>query len=165
MPGIQFTVSNTLIGSYADKTKDFTFTLTMTDNAGAPIPSASLAHAGGTLTLDGSGQATFTLKHGESITFTDILGTNKICIEETPVTGYTASYDLDGNGALTVDSTGFINVNSLDHTAAFTNERGNIVPTGVNTGNMQGMYVILAGGLVAGLCILLYRSKRKRRYE
>lgn len=168
MPGNRITVSNTVTGSYADKTKDFIFTLTMTDKDDVPLPGTSIPYAGGTLILDGNGQATFTLKHGESL-IGWVGTTNKICIEETPVTGYTASYDLDGNGALTVDSTGFIDVNSLDHTVAFTNARGNIVPTGVNTGNMQGMYVILAGGLVAavlaGLCILLYRSKRKRRYE
>lgn len=147
MPGMQFTVSNTVTGSYADKTKDFVFTLTMTDNADVPLSGASVTHAGGTVTLDGNGQATFTLKHGESIEFTDILGTSKILVEETPVTGYTASYDLDSGGVQTGDSTGFIDVNSLDHTAAFTNERGNIVPTGFEL-NSTGLALLIGIGVI-----------------
>lgn len=161
---VQFTVSNTVTGSYADKTKDFTFTLTMTDNADVPLSGASVTHAGGTLTLDGNGQATFTLKHGESITFTDILGTNKICIEETQAAGYTASHVLDSGGVQTGDSTGFIDVNSLDHTAAFTNERGNIVPTGFDL-NSTGLALLIGIGAALIVGGLFIKRVSRRAYK
>lgn len=163
---VSVTVSKEVSGAYADKTRDFTFTIKFADNSGTPLASGTrLAYtggiipgsgapvpAGGTLTLDSGGKATFTLRHGQTITIAEVPADGRVWITEADVTGYTASWR---DGALSPGIGTFTDeliMSGMDKTVAFTNTYGDIVPTGIWTDNARPALLL---ALFAGVPILL----------
>ena len=127
----QLTVSKIVSGDQAtdtDREKAFPFIVTLKDSAGNPLrgtysytgnaAEGVAAPADGTLTLDGSGSAKFTLKHGQSITIWEIPKDTAYEVRETNSDGYTvllnADEDADGMAEGTI-------VKDDVSTAAFTN--------------------------------------------
>jgi len=103
-PTGSLTVSKTVTGDLGDKTKDFTFKVTLAESVSDGTY--------GDLTFT-DGVATFTLKHGESKTATGLPAGVHYKVEESDNVGYTVTY---------TGETGTIKANETA-TAAFTNDK------------------------------------------
>jgi len=142
------TITKTVEGNYADRTKTYEFTLTFRDSGNTLLPtntqftytggvitgSGATAPSDGTLTLTG-GIGTIHLKHGQTITVKNVLSTDKIQIAETLQDGYAPSYkdsaDLSGTSVGSND-TGPKTVGTAARAFDFTNTRDPaMVPTGI----------------------------------
>lgn len=158
------TVSKIVSSNYIDFKKSFTFKIrfwnvddkpfmsgTQFEYTGGIIPdSGAAAPLGGTLTLDSSGQATFTLKHGQMITFSEIPVNSRIQVIEITDTNYVPSFkDSEAMDAESSADTG-IRVLTGDRTFAFTNTRLALVPTGISTGTQDREFLVLSMLLLAG---------------
>ena len=84
-------ISKTVTGTGGDQTKYFTFTVKLTNSEGTPLAYKTITTSKGSITLDGSGQYTFTLKHGESLTIRDLPVGVKYTVEETKEDDYQVS--------------------------------------------------------------------------
>ncbi|MDR2372738.1 MAG: hypothetical protein LBD77_01275, partial [Bifidobacteriaceae bacterium] len=155
------TVSKVVAGAYADRTQSYKFKLCFwTPDATAFGDNIILAYSGGVVADSGAtapadgdlelvaGCGTVELGHGQSITLT-VPKRTQFKVEETPVTGYTASYKLDGGQ--TVPGGDFLGSVDQSMTIAFTNTRATPpVPSGVDAGgNGLALWgVALGAGLV-----------------
>ncbi|GLC79655.1 hypothetical protein LBYZC6_17690 [Lacrimispora brassicae] len=163
--GSSVTVSKTVTGDYADKTKEFNFIISFMNEAGSKLPegtqflytgsiisgSGAAAPIGGMLTLDSNGEASFPLKHGQQITVVGVPINSKVKIAEVPAAGYTTSYRY-GNEIYTEEETEVYTLTGTVKTFAFINSRAAVVPTGVSTGSSKSLaFLVLPILLVAGL--------------
>jgi hypothetical protein len=179
---VNLTVSNTVTGDYADRTKDFTFTVTLWSSSNALFEtgktisftggtiggSGATAPADGTLTVGSNGEVTFNLKHGQTVTLAGVSATGYVQIVESARENYSAtiftdSADADGN---TYD-TGKRLMTGVDRTFSFENARNTVVPTGVITGNPQRfilpvLFLLLMSALGAGLGIRKFYLRHRR---
>ena len=159
------TVSKVVTGHFANKSKEFTFTVYLTDAGDRPL-TVDLAYVGGiepgmaaaapldgVLTLDG-GQGTFTLKHGQRITLLDVPADAKIRIVETADDSYNTLFtDSAGAGGATNDtdfSVAGVNGTSERVFAFFNAQKVDPVPTGIAE-NLRGAAVL---PIIAVLSIL-----------
>ncbi len=130
-------ISNAVYGNKADPKKDFVYTLTLTapEEAESEVTDASTLTVNyGTLlrsskdagkingTYDGvtfvNGVATFTLRHGESKTFTQIPDGTKYKVVESDYAGYTPSVKVnDGMEVLSDTAEGTIEANETEKVA------------------------------------------------
>lgn len=137
------TVEKTVTGDLADKSDEFSFTVTL---SGSSIPSGEKTY--GDVTFN-DGKATFTLKDGQSVSIKGVPSGTRYTVEETDAKGY----DSSSTGA-----TGTIAANSTK-TASFVNDKSTpdepetLDPTDpVNPGGSKvlldadGNPVALAGG-------------------
>lgn len=169
---INVTVSSVVSGDYADKTRDFTFTITFEDASGSPL-TGELAYTGGILPgsgasvpgdsrliLDPSGEATFTLRHGQVITIAGVPANGKVWIEMEPVIGYTTTWQdgvaFSGPG----NSTDELAMSGTDRTIAFTNTYDDVVPAGIRTDDTGAL--LLAGVSVLLLAVSLIRRRGQK---
>lgn len=162
------TVTKTVTGTLGDKTKDFGFTLNVTNNGttvSGNITGTKTKQNGETEKLSvRASSGTFTLKDSESITFTNIPYGATVTVTEdnyTQKTGdatpYTTSYIVD-NGAKQTGLEATISNVTADHTIAFTNSKDVIPDTGITLNSMPYL-LVLAGVLVGGLA---WMRRRKR---
>ena len=178
-PIADVTVSKTVTGLFADKTKDFTFTVYFMDAGGNPLTNLPpIDYTGGTLTGSGAvslgngslspnaitGQAVFTLKHGQMVTLNEISANMKIRIEETEDSNYRTSYK-DSISANSVDSndTGPKSLSAGERTFAFTNERIEAVPTGIDSGSDTTAALLLTAVLTIMSGWVLIEIKRRKK--
>lgn len=144
-------VSKTVTGNLGDKDKYFEFKVTLTGETGKTY-GASYAVTGGsnasnpaTIAVNG-GETTFLLKDGDTISIANLPYGVTYTVIETAAAGYTTTKTGD---------TGSINADS--QTAAFTNDKGGQIDTGVTTESLP--YVVLMGFVVlAGAALLLKRK-------
>lgn len=122
----QLTISKAVTGAQAtenDRQTTFSFTVTLKDKDGTPLK-GTYSYTGsaidgvekpadGTLKLN-NGTATFTLRHGQSITIQDIPKEASYEVAESDNSGYTTTVEGDG------DADGTIKENTASH-VAFTN--------------------------------------------
>lgn len=101
------TVEKTVTGDLADKSDEFSFTVTL---SGSSIPSGEKTY--GDVTFN-DGKATFTLKDGQSVSIKGVPSGTRYTVEETDAKGY----DSSSTGA-----TGTIAANSTK-TASFVNDK------------------------------------------
>ncbi|MEA5003886.1 MAG: InlB B-repeat-containing protein [Christensenella sp.] len=138
------TLSNMVSGSYADRTKDFGFTVYLANESGTPLTgtfaytggtisgSGANAPAGGTITLGSSGEAVLRLKHGQTVNIKDVPFGYKVRIVQTAATGYTASFrDNEDAGPTAAADTGVRTMSAANRQFDFTSTRSGVVPTGV----------------------------------
>jgi hypothetical protein len=155
-----------------------------------PVTEASFAVEGGTivpgadapddtdpLTTDGTeGKASFTLKHGQSVTIADIPIGNKVRVAETldgenfGAAGYTASFkDFTDDEAAAIEEagadTGLRILGDAPRTFAFTNERDEVTPIGVDTGDLGALLLLIAPACLALPAARTIRAVRRRRAE
>lgn len=159
----QVTVSKTVTGALGDKAKEFSFTLNVTDSAENAITGGIKAKKGSNEETPNIGNGyQFTLKDGENIVFTNVPTGATVTVTENDYTGtnggYTTSYVVD-NG----QSTGGLkakleNIDSNNHTIAFTNSKDVIPDTGITLNSMPYL-LVLAGVLVGGMA---WMRRRKR---
>jgi len=171
------TISKTVTGAYANMEKASTFTVTLLESDGVtPLNgtfnytggiiagSGATAPANGTLTLNSSGAATFTLQHGQTITIAGIATSGKVRIVETADSNYATSFkDSEDASSTSSADTGVRAMTAADRTFDFTNARS-VVPGGVSTGS--GGIVLLALpallALAAGFTIAVVHRRRAR---
>ena len=156
------TITKTVTGSLGDRTKEFTFTLTV-KGAGENDEY--------TWTKNGVAQgtplhnnSTFTLKHGEHGDVVKIkLPKNKdITIQENNL-DYSVSMKLDDvdDADATAENTKTFQI-SKNATLAVTNDRDAVVPTGVFHSMNIAAYVIMAICLLIMMSILILRTHKYR---
>jgi hypothetical protein len=177
------TVSNTVTSvtpGYANMSKEFTYTVTLKGMDGEPMAGAVLDYTGGgdkedgSLTLDASGSAVFTLKHGESITIGGVPSAGRMRIVQTGEPGYTPSYrDNMRNPELPpeIGTTG----NDLDtgerymtaeaRVMDFANERAEIVPSAVDAGDLNVLLILIGAALLSILALYAVRRYRRRAWR
>jgi hypothetical protein len=172
-------VSKEATGVMADKTKQFTFTATFyaADGStplasgtaftytGATLPGTTGATppAGGTLTLDSQGKASFQLKHGQSITIGDAPVGGFIEVAEAPDANYATHYEDSAAPGTTVGAlnTGLKQLEDTPRAFAFTNARLYTPPTGLGPSG-EGLPLALAA--IAGLLAFLAIRAAHRRW-
>lgn len=156
------TVSKRVEGSMGDKTKDFAFTLALrvpdgTTDTGLAVPdSVAYTKGGESGTMEvTNGKVTFTLAHGESITFKGLPAGLGYTVEEDgtiPVLNVNDGYDV------TIPDTSNGTLNS-DVTAAFINTRNGTVPTGL----VMTVFPFALIALLGGTGLIWYAVRKKRR--
>lgn len=107
-------IKKTVSGSEGDKTKDFTFTISLTDDKNAAL-TEQFDYTGSKTGKIASGD-TVTLKHGQSITIENIPADSKYTVTETEA-------NADGYTTTTSGAIGIIEDDRTE-TAAFTNRKG-----------------------------------------
>ena len=156
-----FDFSKTISGNQADKNKRFNFTLTITGaNPGTyPIIAHDVEGNPTSITVGANGTATgeYSLTDGSTV---KIIGLNAgaVCTVSENAEDYTATHSLDGNEAVSGNSSGAVTLNS-DHSVAFTNTRNGVIPTGV----IMTIAPFAIGICVFGAVIIFIISRRKRR--
>lgn len=183
-----FRISKAVTGPYADLTKPFAYTLTLTAAPGAAagtIYTGSIYNADNTpstttvdFTLSGSGTLTatntFNLTNGQYLLFDGANGSTVLpvgttyTLVETGVPGYLPSVSITGDPAATItpdplEKGEAANVEGLlmagTNTVAFTNEYQSASPTGVFMDNLPFILLILVA--VGGIVAYLAVKRRK----
>ncbi|MCL2654192.1 MAG: hypothetical protein FWD65_00595 [Coriobacteriia bacterium] len=160
------TLSKVVEGAFADQSKKFTFTVTLTDSHGDPIKGDfpyvgglvagvdAIAPDDGTLSFDENGVATIELSHGQSITVQNVLVNDVIQIKETEDPDYKTSIMESGPSPVFIDGndTGKLTL-SHNPVYAFTNEYKPVVPSGVDAGSsVAELPILLLAGVLA--CVI-----------
>ena len=175
------TISKQVTGTAANKIKPFTFNVFFTDSSDAPLPAnttfvyeggvingmGASAPLDGTLTLDSGGKATFTLTHGQTITIKAIPSDVKIKITESAAGYYTSFKDSADTSNTIWYNMDLTTVGDKARIFAFTNERAEVVPTGI-AGGYWGVeiwlltvaLIILSG--VAATVFIRHKIRRSR---
>ena len=166
------TISKTVAGEYGDKTKDFTFSVTL--NKAATVSGATATYQGkiGAETIDfttGTPEE-IQLHDGESLVFEDLPAGTTYTVAETGAEGYTPSASVVENGGEAVVTNGTEGQNlSVENklvgtganSTAFTNTydvAGDITPTGIIINNLPFILLIV----VAAAGIAFYVVSRRR---
>ena len=117
------------------------------------------------------GTTTFELKHGQRLVFVDTpVGTSYI-VEEAATTHYVPSVVITTGGTTEISMTAAISeklstetqfVGESDNSAAFTNTRDSVTPTGLNLNDVPFiiMIILAAGALVTAAVIKVRKGKR-----
>ena len=166
------TISKTVAGEYGDKTKDFTFSVTL--KKAATVSGATATYQGkiGAETIDfttGTPEE-IQLHDGESLVFEDLPAGTTYTVAETGAEGYTPSVSVVENGGEAVVTNGTEGQNlSVENklvgtganSTAFTNTynaAGDITPTGIIINNLPFILLIV----VAAAGIAFYVVSRRR---
>ena len=156
-----FEFSKTIAGNQGDKNKRFNFTLNITGANPGTYPVITKDVTGNptsiTVGTNGTASAQYSLTNGSTV---QVIGLNQgaVCTVTEDAEGYTATHSLDGNEAVSGNSSGEVTLNS-NHSVAFTNTREGIIPTGV---------IMTIAPFAIGICgfgaiIIFIICRRKRR--
>lgn len=168
------TITKTVTGTLGDKNKDFTFTVTFSEDDTVALPEGweltSITGKKGTTALTNtSGTFTFTLKNGESAEFVNVPAGVKYSIKEEAADNYTATFQ-NKHGTTTstsvsgtksagfTDETKYVIYEDGGNTGVMTNNNDDITITGILTENAPYILLIAFGIAAAALYI---RMKRK----
>lgn len=160
-------LSNTVTGDYADKTKDFTYTVTVAMPAGvAPDAYVTEANAKGTGTVSLSG-STYTVKlsDGENFYFDKLPAGAVVTAKQVKEDNYTASAAPAGTDGTTYDTTYTVKATLAENTGvAYTNtfDDATVNLTGVIVENLP--FVVMGLVAIAG-CALVIVTRRKHDAE
>ena len=148
----KLSISKTVAGNLGDKSKYFDFTVTLTGEEGktyalpATITGGS-DKSGKQESVTISGETTFKLKHGDTITIENLPAGVTYKVEEVTPSDYTAeSTGTDG----TMDAEA--------KTAAFTNTKTGDIDTGVYLDNLP--YLLVFAGVLAIAAVFVVRRRR-----
>ena len=137
------TVSKTVRGELGDRAKAFPFTAAITlDGAAVPFP------AGTGYTVE-NGQAVFSLRHGESLTFTGLPYGAVVTVTETAHDGYTVTNSSRGGDSGAVELTGAASLQ-------FVNTKHAVPDMGLPAPTVLPVF------LLAGACGALALLRRRR---
>lgn len=174
------TITNNVVGTYADLSKEFQYTLRIKSPAIRSILSvykAEIIKANGTQTtvdVSPNQDATFMLAHGESVRLISVPAGATYTIQQDAVAGYRPSYSVVENGGTPSQSTAANFGDALSATdkligshansIAFTNtfDDQTISPTGILIDNMPFVILIVAA-ILAFAGILISRKFRMER--
>lgn len=152
-------ISKTVTGNLGDKTKYFEFKVTLTGENGKAY-AESYAVTGGSYnqnptTIALGTETTFLLKHGDTITISNLPYGVKYTVTETSVDDYMTTIKLNNEDATVVTNA---DVDSATETAAFTNEKTGDVDTGISLDSLP--YVLMLAVAGAGLVLMIARKRR-----
>ena len=146
------TVSKTVTGEMGDKTRDFTFTITLTGADDTPV---SGTYSGVTFT---NGTATVSLGDGDSLVLENLPLGSRYTVQETDGDGYTVTY----NGEQTEQASGTLNA---DASVAVVHSRGEVPDTGIRgSGPLTAAVAGAAGAVLLLGGAFAVRLLRRRRY-
>ena len=167
-------ISNAVDGTYGDRTKQFNFSLTVTNSptSSATSYSGTITRADAstsTVTVTPDAAQTFTLAHGEKLTFSDLPAGTTYNLSQTGATGYKPSYKVIENGGTEIAasaanfgdglSTGSRLVGENVNSADFTNTYNTITDTGILVNNLP--FIVLIGVSLMALGAVVVSRKRK----
>ena len=143
-------VTKTVTGNLGDKSQYFEFKVTLTGEESKNYAD-SYAVSGGSYEGNPSSitigeEATFYLKHGETLSIANLPYGVSYTVTEMAVEGYTTTKEGD-SGSIT----------AATQTAAFTNERTTTVDTGITTDSLP--YVLLLGIVVLAGAVLFIKRR------
>ena len=148
------TVSKTVTGNMGSKDKDFGFELTLGDNSGVPVSyvktKADSTQESGTAVFSG-GKFLFSLSHGESVVFSNIVWGNSYKVTEPAAAdeGYILSWIGPSEGTL-----------SADTSVTACNDRNAVVSTGISSDDGRGVTSLIGG--FAGATILIAEGRGEK---
>ena len=150
------TFSKAITGNQADKTETFAFTLSITNCADGTYTDSE----GNTITVtNGSATQNYTLTDSDTVTVYGLTPAAVCTVSET-AGDYTPSIVIDNGSAISAATTGNLTMNA-DHTAAFTNTRDGVIPTGV----ILTVAPFAIGLLVAAAVIIFVLAKKRKKTE
>ena len=169
------TISQSVTGSLADTSQLFDFKIYFKDSGGKIITDTAINYTGGVLRdsnitppTNGSvnlappyGIGMFSLKHGQTVTFEDIPSDWAMCVTMVRDALYLPKF-TDSNGApgqLGVNSTGERPLNSGKRLIAFTNDRLEIILTGIADIEHSDMAFILMAGTIVLMSLTAFLIK------
>ena len=167
------TISKAVAGSMANESISFMFTVSIFDNSGAALDGAEFEYEfmntnnattqTGTLLLNGNGEWSFRLKHGESLVITGISPDGYIQVVEDHNAYYEASYidseDLTSTKVINRDTT-LLAMTEAPRTIAFTNERLYVPETSI--ADPETMPYVIAP-VAATILLIATMFPRRRR--
>ena len=188
------TLAKTVTGNQGDRDKYFEFTVNISGAVNGTVYTVDLSGAEASPIVDGktksnlatltatngSVEATYYLKHGQSIVIQGLTADTKYTIAETSYStdGYSTAYNVKvgeeevvasttsnstGERTMSIASTGPEGTAKTgDHTVIFTNDKQGTVPTGILLETAP--YLILGAVVVAGL-VVLFATRRRRSRE
>lgn len=160
------TLAKTVTGNQGDRDKYFTFTVDIASPNGGTVYAVDVTDAAGDTehtnpqTITAGTQATYYLKHGQSIIIRGLTEKTKYTIAEADYStdGYTTTNtDNAADGKTTSEKT----MGNTDHTVTFTNDKAGAVPTGVLLD--VAPYLLLVAAAAVGLGLLVAGGKRRNR--
>ncbi len=134
------TISNTVTGSAGNKSKIFTYTVQVASKSGSiyrgkdfsctgsSISGVTPPSGGPTASNPTSGDLTFGLKHGQSITITLKDYYDSVYVVQTKESGYWTSYTTEGNVKYNSTATKQVAVDAVNRRFAFTNSNDKSQP-------------------------------------
>lgn len=157
-------VTKNVTGIMGDQQKEFTVKVTFTAPAGDTVREA-ITYVDGTETKTiaagwtGSQEATITLKHGETVTFTNIpYGVTYTVVEN----NYTAEAD-GGYDEASYDNNKEGTINAASVSTTITNNKGGTVDTGISMDAMP--YILLLSVACVGLFLFITKKRMMRNFE
>ena len=154
-------VTKNVTGIMGDQQKEFTVKVTFNAPAGDTVREA-ITYRDGTVdntiaaNWTGSKEVEITLKHGETVTFTNIpYGVTYNVVENDYTTdGYdVASYNFDDNNK---------KIDSASENVTITNNKGGTVDTGINMDSMP--YILLLAVACVGLFLFISKKRMMREF-
>lgn len=188
------TLEKNVAGNQGDRDKYFAFSVEITGAVEGTVYTVDLSDAESTPKVDGTTQtneatliatsgsvnATYYLKHGQSIVIQGLTADTHYTIEESNYStdGYSTAYSVEVGGEEVVQSTTSNSTGDRkmsidatepegtattgDNTVTFTNSKSGTVPTGILLETAP--YLILGAVVVAGL-VVLFATRRRRTRE
>lgn len=174
-------IQKTVTGKYGDKTKDFTFEITIQKNATEPDTVTSYTAekwtvggtaSTGTVTILAGQACTFTLKNDEYLLFKDLPVGSTYTLKEIDNTGYQTTVDAKirgtDNAVETVSNESndafalrTITIGQGENSASVTNN-GDLVLTGIVTDNLSFILLIVVAAAGMTAYVVLKRRLRNR---
>ena len=168
------TISETVVGDYANKNKDFNYSIYFEDSGGTALPSGTtfsyIKEAGGntiesgTLEIIAGGMAPCNLKHGQKIIISEVGMEGKIRIVEAKDPYYDASFVDSVLGYKKSNDTGpqMLDV-TPDRVFDFTNERIEVPETAIDAGQLGILISLPVLVLLTALVFWAARANYRRR--
>ena len=172
------TLAKTVTGNQGDRDKYFAFTVNITGAVAGTVYTVDLPEKDNhednstdplTVGVGGSVNATYYLKHGQSIVIQGLTADTEYTITETDYStdGYSTSYTVRvGDQPASTPSEALTTVEKTmgtgDNIVTFTNHKEGTVPTGILLETAP--YLILGAVVVAGL-VVLFATRRRRTRE
>ena len=168
------TISKTVTGKFADKTRSFEFTAYFENSNHDPLPVGTIltyeitdakiaTPSSGFLMLDSDGKATFQLSHGQSITIADVPLTGFVHIIETLDPNYDVSFidsDSTNSDPIEGNDTGELAMTE-NRVIDITNARSYVPLTGLKTGNNGALLLFPIIALLAGQAYIAIKASRR----
>lgn len=173
------TLTKEVTGNQGDRDKYFKFTVNITDATAGTVYTVDLSSAEATPTVDGvlqtnaaeltatngSVNATYYLKHGQSIVIEGLTAATKFAVTEDDYTGdgYTTSYKLTEGQTSATSGREIVatDMGTADRKVTFINNKTGTVPTGILLD--VAPYIVLVALVGVGLIALLATKKRRSR--
>ena len=146
-------VSKSVGGNLGDRSKDFSFSITLTDAENNPIQITGLT--------DADGKGSFTLRHGQSKTLSGLPVGAKLTVTEDPE-GYTASYVVGSSSGSGPSCT--LTVAEAGASVTFTNTLSQGLDLGLWL-DENPYFLLLTGAITATVLLIALDLRRKIRRE